>query len=139
MVGDMMQHGTVPGVAQLAIQSATFAADQIGRQVRGQPRRTRFHYRDKGMLATISRFNAVAVVGPLRLSGPLAWFLWLAVHLLYLVGFKNRLTVLMHWAVTFVGRLTVGAHGPSRQLQPSSGPRRRIVQWQRGRPAGCAR
>jgi hypothetical protein len=54
------------------------------------------------MLATISRFNAVAVVGPLRLSGPLAWFLWLAVHLLYLVGFKNRLTVLVHWAVTFV-------------------------------------
>ena len=65
---------------------------------------TRFHYRDKGMLATISRFSAVAVVGPLRLSGPLAWLLWLGVHLLYLVGFKNRLTVLMHWAVTFVGR-----------------------------------
>jgi NADH:ubiquinone reductase (H+-translocating) len=59
---------------------------------------------DKGMLATISRFFAVAEVGPVRLSGFLAWVLWLAVHLVYLVGFKNRVTTLFHWVVSFLGR-----------------------------------
>lgn len=104
VVGDMMSHGTMPGVAQVAIQSATFAAEQISRRVRGRPPRAAFHYFDKGMIATISRFRAVAVVGPLRLSGLAAWLLWLGVHLFYLVGFKNRVTVLLHWAVTFIGR-----------------------------------
>jgi NADH dehydrogenase len=66
----------------------------------GQP----FKYHDKGSMATISRFSAVASIGRLRLSGFVAWVMWLAVHLVYLIGFKNRLTTLLHWAVSFVGR-----------------------------------
>ena len=55
-------------------------------------------------MATISRFSAVASIGRLRFSGFTAWLLWLGVHLFYLIGFKNRVTTLLHWAVTFVGR-----------------------------------
>ncbi len=61
-------------------------------------------YSDKGTLATISRFNAVASVGRVRLSGFLAWLLWLAVHLIALTGFKNRVAVLFNWTVAFLGR-----------------------------------
>ncbi len=104
VVGDMMHLGQMPGVAQVAIQSGTFAARQIGRRLRGRTTVRRFRYRDKGMLATISRFKAIAQVGPLRLSGVSAWLLWLGVHLVYLVGFKNRVSVLFHWTVTFAGR-----------------------------------
>jgi len=55
-------------------------------------------------MAIISRFSAVASIGPLRLSGLPAWLAWLAVHLVYLIGFKNRLTTLLHWSVSFLGR-----------------------------------
>jgi len=108
-VGDMMAlagaGGTqLPGVAQVAIQSGRHAADQIKRRLAGKQTGQPFHYFDKGSLATISRFSAVASVGKLRLSGFLGWLLWLAVHLLYLVGFKNRISAVMHWAVSFLGR-----------------------------------
>ncbi|MDT4934447.1 MAG: hypothetical protein QOK11_2339 [Pseudonocardiales bacterium] len=104
VVGDLMRLGQMPGVAQVAIQSGKFAARQIARRVRGRDTEHAFHYRDKGTMATISRFKAIAIIGPLRVSGLPAWLLWLGVHLVYLIGFKNRLTVLLHWAVTFVGR-----------------------------------
>jgi NADH dehydrogenase len=55
-------------------------------------------------MATISRFSAVASIGKVNLSGFVAWLLWVAVHLLYLVGFKNRVTAVLHWAVSFLGR-----------------------------------
>ena len=55
-------------------------------------------------MATISRFSAVASIGRLRFSGFSAWVLWLAIHLVYIIGFKHRLTTLLHWAVSFVGR-----------------------------------
>jgi NADH dehydrogenase len=55
-------------------------------------------------MAIISRFNAVAMIGRLRVSGLLAWLMWLAVHLVYITGFKNRVTALMHWFVSFIGR-----------------------------------
>jgi NADH dehydrogenase len=103
VVGDMMQLQGVPGVAQVAIQSGRFAAKQIVNRLKGKPTDAEWHYRDKGSLATISRVRAIASVGPLRLTGFLAWVLWLGVHLVYLVGFRNRLSVLMHWAVTFLG------------------------------------
>ncbi len=54
-------------------------------------------------MATISRFSAVATVGKLRLTGFVAWLMWLGVHLFYLTGFKNQVTALLHWAVTFIG------------------------------------
>ena len=103
VVGDMMQLPGVPGVAQVAIQGGRFAAGQIKARLAGRPVVKEFHYHDKGQLATIARFNAIAAVGPLRVSGLPAWLLWLVVHLLYLVGFKNRVSVVMHWAVTFLG------------------------------------
>ena len=104
VLGDMMSLKGYPGVAQVAMQGGRYAAEQIKRSVSGRERKEPFHYFDKGSMATISRFRAVASVGKLRFSGFIAWVLWLAIHLLYLVGFKNRLTTLMHWAVSFIGR-----------------------------------
>jgi len=108
-VGDVMVlddgHGSaLPGVAQVAIQGGRHAAGQIKRRLAGKPDGQPFQYFDKGSLATISRFSAVASVGRIRTHGFLAWLLWLGVHLLYLVGFKNRLTAVMHWAISFLGR-----------------------------------
>jgi NADH dehydrogenase len=116
VVGDLMRLGQMPGVAQVAIQSGRFAARQIGHRVRGRDTEPAFHYRDKGTMATISRFKAIAVIGPLRLSGLPAWLLWLGVHLVYLIGFKNRVTVLLHWAVTFLGRARSERSAPRAHL-----------------------
>ena len=104
VVGDMIALDTLPGVAQVAIQGGRHVADQIKRRLAGKPDGQAFEYHDKGSMATISRFSAVAGIGRLRLSGFTAWLMWLAVHLVYLIGFKNRLTTLLHWAVSFVGR-----------------------------------
>ncbi len=104
VVGDMIDLDHLPGVAQVAIQGAKYAAKEITRRLAGKPPQKPFHYFDKGSLATISRFRAVALIGKLRLTGFIAWLLWLAVHLMYLTGFKNRVTALLHWAVSFVGR-----------------------------------
>jgi NADH:ubiquinone reductase (H+-translocating) len=104
VVGDMAALDDLPGVAQVAIQEGRYAAGTIRGRIDGRSRRERFRYIDKGMLATISRFFAVADIGPVRLSGFLAWVLWLTVHLVYLVGFKNRVTTLFHWVVSFLGR-----------------------------------
>jgi NADH:ubiquinone reductase (H+-translocating) len=104
VVGDMMTLNDLPGVAQVAMQQASYAANEIRRRLRGQAPQKPFDYFDKGSMATISRFKAVASVGPFRFGGFIAWVLWLVVHLLYLVGFKNRVTTVFHWAVSFLGR-----------------------------------
>jgi NADH dehydrogenase len=103
VVGDMAALGNLPGVAQVAIQGARYAARQIDRRLKGKAPQPAFKYFDKGSMATISRFSAVATVGKLRLSGFLAWLMWLAVHLFYITGFKNQVTALLHWTVTFIG------------------------------------
>jgi NADH:ubiquinone reductase (H+-translocating) len=102
-IGDMMALDRLPGVAQVAIQSGRHAADQIKRRLDGRETGQPFRYHDKGSMATISRFSAVASIGRLHLSGVVGWFMWLAVHLLYLVGFKNRITAVLHWLVSFIG------------------------------------
>jgi NADH dehydrogenase len=104
VVGDMIDLDHLPGVAQVAIQGAKYAAAEIKRRLAGKPPQKPFHYFDKGDLATISRFRAVARIGKLRLTGFVAWLLWLGVHLVYLTGFKNRFSALGHWAVSFIGR-----------------------------------
>jgi NADH:ubiquinone reductase (H+-translocating) len=104
VVGDMMALDKLPGVAQVAIQGGRYAADQIKRRLAGRPPREPFTYFDKGSMATISRFSAVADIGKLKFSGFIAWVIWLVIHLLYLVGFKNRLTTILHWTVSFLGR-----------------------------------
>lgn len=104
VVGDMISLKNYPGVAQLAIQGGRYAARAIGRRIRNKPPQGPFTYKDKGSMATISRFSAVASVGNLRLTGFLAWVMWLGVHLVYIIGFKSRITTMLHWAVAFLGR-----------------------------------
>ncbi|MBC7375467.1 MAG: FAD-dependent oxidoreductase, partial [Frankiales bacterium] len=104
VIGDMMALDNLPGVSPVAIQGARHAAKAIRARIKGQQTGGEFRYRDKGSMATISRFRAVASIGRLHLSGFIAWVAWLAVHLIYLTAFKNRFTALVHWAVSFVGR-----------------------------------
>ena len=104
VVGDMIALDGLPGVAQVAIQGGRHAARQIQARLAGRVEGQPFEYHDKGSMATISRFSAVASIGRLRLSGFIAWLIWLGVHLVYIIGFKHRLTTLLHWAVSFVGR-----------------------------------
>ncbi len=104
VIGDMMALNNYPGVAQVAMQGAKHAAGQIRKRLAGQETGQPFEYFDKGSMATVSRFHAVASVGKLKVTGFLAWLLWLVIHLVYLIGFKNRVTTLLHWAVSFVGR-----------------------------------
>jgi NADH dehydrogenase len=104
VVGDMISLNQLPGVAQVAIQGGRYAARQIANRLDGRPADGPFTYRDKGSMATISRFSAVASIGRLQFSGFVAWVLWLAVHLVYIIGFKHRVTTLLHWAVSFLGR-----------------------------------
>jgi NADH dehydrogenase len=102
VIGDMMALDNLPGVAQVAIQGGKYAARTIARRVDQKAPPAAFSYFDKGSMATISRFSAVALVGKVRLTGIIAWLMWLVIHLLYLTGFKNRFTALLHWLVTFV-------------------------------------
>jgi NADH dehydrogenase len=104
VIGDMMSLKGYPGVAQVAMQQGRFAADTIKDRLAGKAPKKEFHYFDKGSMATISRFRAVANVGKLRFGGFIAWLLWLVIHIFYLVGFKNRVTTVLHWAVSFIGR-----------------------------------
>jgi NADH dehydrogenase len=103
VVGDMIALDNLPGVAQVAIQGARYAAREIDGRLRGRPPQKPFKYFDKGSMATISRFRAVAMVGNLRLTGLVAWLMWLAVHLFYITGFKNRVTAVLHWLISFLG------------------------------------
>jgi NADH dehydrogenase len=104
VVGDMISLNNLPGVAQVAIQGAKYAAKEIENRLKGGAPQGPFKYFDKGSMAIISRFDAVAMIGKLRLSGFIAWLMWLGVHLVYITGFKNRITALLHWAVSFIGR-----------------------------------
>lgn len=103
VVGDMAA-SNLPGVAQVAMQGGRYAARVIKGRLAGRPLTKPFRYFDKGNMATISRFSAVANVGRLHFRGVLGWLMWLAVHLFYLIGFKNKVTTLMHWVVSFLGR-----------------------------------
>ena len=104
VVGDMIALDNLPGVAQVAIQGAKYAAKEIDGRLRGKAPQPPFKYFDKGSMAIISRFRAVAMVGKLRLTGFIAWLMWLGVHLVYITGFKNRVTAVLHWFVSFLGR-----------------------------------
>ena len=119
----------VPGVAPAAVQMGKHAAAQIRRDLERKPREP-FTYLDKGDLATIGRHSAVASFGgKLRFAGTLAWFLWLVVHIMYLVGFRNRASVLLSWTYSYFTyqrgvRLITGLEGTAAVLdvEPGSGP-----------------
>ena len=105
VVGDLMALDELPGLAEVAMQSGAHAAHVIGLRVKGGCNRVHaFHYYDLGTLAVISRFRAVAKVGPIRVGGFPGWMLWLVVHITFLTGFKNRVGALARWAVSFIGR-----------------------------------
>jgi NADH dehydrogenase len=116
VIGDLAafeQDGrAVPGVAPAAIQMGAHAGTNVARAVRGEPL-VPFRYKDKGSLATVGRRRAVALIGRLRLSGPVAWLAWLLIHIFFLIGFRNRLVVLFNWAWAYVtydrsARLIIG-------------------------------
>ena len=91
----------VPGLAPAAMQEGAHAAQNILRELRGEARLD-FHYRDKGTLATIGRAAAVAKLKRVHLSGFTAWVIWLFVHILFLIGFRNRVAVLLEWAFSYL-------------------------------------
>lgn len=90
----------VPGVAPAAMQSGWLAGGNILASLNGKPRKP-FHYFNKGDLATLGRHKAIANFGFIRVTGFLAWYLWLFVHIMYLAGFRNRLSVLIEWAYAY--------------------------------------
>jgi len=113
----------VPGVAPAAIQMGRAVAANIERALRGEPLLP-FRYRDKGTLATIGRAAAVADFGKFKVSGALAWLLWLAVHIYFLIGFRNRALVLFQWAWSWVtggrGARLITEPGPDGRATPSA-------------------
>ena len=107
VIGDLsnFSHQTgkpLPGVAQPAIQEGRYVAKAISKRLKGEKKARAFHYWDKGNLATVGRAAAVADLNWLRLSGLPAWLIWLFVHLMNIVEFKNRLLVLIQWAWLFI-------------------------------------
>ena len=104
-IGDVA-HATVdgqdvPGVAQGAIQGGAHVAKAIRADLAGAPRPT-FRYRNKGELATIGRSSAVGTIGPFRLSGWIAWMAWWSVHIVFLIDFRSKLSVLLNWAWNYL-------------------------------------
>jgi NADH dehydrogenase len=107
----------VPGVAQGAIQGGKHVAKIIGSEGAGRPARPPFRYRDKGNMATIGRASAVIATKHFTKHGLLAWLLWWAVHIMFLVGFRNRVFVMLQWAWSWLtfkrgARLITGPVGP---------------------------
>jgi NADH dehydrogenase len=92
----------MPGVAQVAIQEGKYAADLIHRRITGRPAPPPFWYWDKGNLAVVGKTYAIADLRFWRSSGFVAWVLWAAVHIYFLIGFANRLFVSVRWAVVFL-------------------------------------
>jgi NADH dehydrogenase len=79
------------------MQQGRYVASVIVHKIQGQQEIKPFHYHDKSVMATIGRSHAVVHIGPLELSGFLAWMTWLTIHLLYLIGFRNRVLVMIQW------------------------------------------
>jgi NADH dehydrogenase len=91
----------LPGVAPVAMQEGTWVARQIKADLAGKGREP-FHYFDKGSLATIGRAAAIAQFGKVHISGFLAWLTWLFVHIMFLIGFRNRIVVMLQWAWSYL-------------------------------------
>jgi NADH dehydrogenase len=105
VIGDLSSlkqaEGTqLPGVAPVAMQQGRWVARQIAADLAGNPRKP-FHYVDKGSLATIGRAAAVAEFGKIHISGFLAWLSWLFIHIFFLIGFRNRIIVMIQWAWSY--------------------------------------
>jgi NADH dehydrogenase len=108
VIGDLasLEHDgkPLPALAPVAMQQGRYVADVITRRLAGRTPPRPFHYRDKGMLATIGRNAAVAQLGRFKLDGFIAWITWLLVHILYLAQFQNRILVLVQWFYSYITR-----------------------------------
>lgn len=117
----------LPGVAPVAIQMGKHVAQNIARSVRKETRLP-FQYRDKGNMATIGRAAAVAETGKYKMSGLLAWLAWAFIHILYLIGFYNRIVVMFRWAWSYItyqrgARLITNIHPtPEKPVAPPAAP-----------------
>ncbi len=124
VIGDMAYVDGVPGMAQGAIQGATYVAKVIKTELKDADpgEREPFTYFDKGSMATVSRCSAVAKVGPVEFGGFIAWLAWLFLHLVYLVDFKSRTTTLVSWILTFLstrrGQLTITEQQATASVTP---------------------
>ena len=106
VIGDLAslkdeQGKPLPGVAPVAMQQGKWVARQIAADLGGKPRE-KFHYFDKGSLATIGRAAAIAQFGKIHISGFIAWLAWLFIHVLFLIGFRNRAVVMFQWAWSYL-------------------------------------
>ncbi|RMB61991.1 NAD(P)/FAD-dependent oxidoreductase [Tessaracoccus antarcticus] len=135
VIGDLMSFPDVPGMAQGAIQSGRYVAKTIEARVEGKDEPGHFTYFDKGSMATIAKYSGVVKIGPIRMTGFIAWLAWLFLHLLYIAGFKQRVSTLISWTLSFitngrsqrvvtnqqlVGRLAIeelGAHSSGRLIR----------------------
>ncbi len=117
------QPQALPGIAPVAMQQGRYAGIVVVNRLAGRATPP-FRYRNRGALATIGRAHAVAEIRGVRLSGRVAWLIWLVVHLGYLVGFENRMLALLRWSYSFIthGRgtrlITKAAGTPPTQNQP---------------------
>jgi NADH dehydrogenase len=110
----------LPGIAPVAIQQGRATGDNIWRAITGEATRP-FRYRDRGAIATIGRAAAVAQIGPLHLSGFPAWVIWLGVHIVYMIGFRNRLAILLDWSWSYL-TWQRGARLITRSVPPTRAP-----------------
>jgi NADH dehydrogenase len=118
--------GPLPGISPVAIQMGEYTARAIAGDLAGEPRRA-FHYWDKGQLAVIGRGRAVADIRKLHFGGFLAWLIWTFVHIFFLIGFRNRILVMIQWAWSYVtygrgARLIAGETPCTPALPPMSVP-----------------
>jgi NADH dehydrogenase len=109
--------GPLPGICPVAIQMGEYAARTIVGDIEGRPRRA-FHYWDKGQLAVIGRGRAVADIWKLHFGGFLAWLIWTFVHIFFLIGFRNRMLVMIQWAWSY---LTFGRGARLITIEPAPG------------------
>jgi NADH:ubiquinone reductase (H+-translocating) len=136
VIGDLAhfeQKGTpVPGVAPVAIQMGQYVAKEIRRRVSGESS-LGFSYWDKGSMATIGRSKGIAQIGKIHLSGLIAWSAWLFIHLIYLIGYRNRFFVLLNWAWQYLSwqsgaRLITGSNElPGWDAEQNSGEKKRAA------------
>ncbi len=122
---DTGESRTLPGLAPVAMQAGRYAGRFLALRLAGKPPPGPFRYRDKGSLATIGRAKAVADVRGLHLSGFVAWVMWLTIHIFYLIGFENRVVVLLRWAHGYFTRgrgirLITGATAGRRPSSPNA-------------------
>ncbi|UFS96340.1 NAD(P)/FAD-dependent oxidoreductase [Nocardia huaxiensis] len=124
-IGDMTSLKGYPGQSPVAMQEGRFVADII----RGKrPAGSEFEYWDKGSMAVISRFSAVTKINDqIKFTGTLAWFTWLAVHLFYLVGFRNRFAAVFSWLVAFIGHGRPGFQEVEKTAAPTAYEQRRAA------------